>query len=72
MSDLPNIVLVHGEGSVVMVAYSSLPNKLVSASNGIGYAYRDAGEGAVPLVRIDTLSRARDARVPVGPARRPG
>jgi hypothetical protein len=29
--------------------YSELPNKLVSAANGIDYAYRDAGEGAVPL-----------------------
>jgi pimeloyl-ACP methyl ester carboxylesterase len=32
--------------------YSSLPNKLVSASNGIDYAHRDAGEGAVPLVLL--------------------
>ena len=35
-----------------MAAYSSLPNKLVSAPNGIDYAYRDAGEGAVPLVLL--------------------
>jgi pimeloyl-ACP methyl ester carboxylesterase len=35
-----------------MAAYLSLPNKLVSASNGIDYAYRDAGEGAVPLVLL--------------------
>jgi pimeloyl-ACP methyl ester carboxylesterase len=35
-----------------MAAYSSLPNKLVSASNGIDYAYRDAGEDAVPLVLL--------------------
>ena len=35
-----------------MAAYSSLPNKLVSAPNGIGYAYRDAGEDAVPLVLL--------------------
>jgi hypothetical protein len=34
----------------VMGSYSSLPNKLVSAANGIDYAYRDTGEGAVPLV----------------------
>ena len=33
-----------------MGTYSSLPNKLVSAANGIDYAYRDTGEGAVPLV----------------------
>ena len=32
--------------------YSELPNKQVSAANGIGYAYRDAGEGAVPLVLL--------------------
>jgi pimeloyl-ACP methyl ester carboxylesterase len=36
----------------MMAAYLSLPNKLVSASNGIDYAYRDAGEGAVPLVLL--------------------
>jgi pimeloyl-ACP methyl ester carboxylesterase len=35
-----------------MATYSSLPNKLVSAANGIDYAYRDAGEGAVPLVLL--------------------
>ena len=32
--------------------YSELPNKLVNAANGIGYAYRDAGDGAVPLVLL--------------------
>jgi pimeloyl-ACP methyl ester carboxylesterase len=35
-----------------MAAYSSLPNKLVSAPNGIDYAYRDTGKGAVPLVLL--------------------
>ena len=35
-----------------MAAYSSLPNKLVSAPNGIDYAYRDAGADAVPLVLL--------------------
>ncbi len=35
-------------------AYSELPNELVSAVNGIGYAYRDTGggDGAVPLVLL--------------------
>ena len=33
-------------------AYSKLPNKLVSAVSGIDYAYRDAGDGAVPLVLL--------------------
>ena len=35
-------------------AYSELPNELVSAANGIDYAYRDTGggEGAVPLVLL--------------------
>ena len=32
--------------------YSELPNKLVSAANGIDYAYRDTGDGAVPLVLL--------------------
>ena len=35
-----------------MAMYSSLPNKLASAVNGIDYAYRDAGEGPVPLVLL--------------------
>jgi pimeloyl-ACP methyl ester carboxylesterase len=35
-------------------AYSELPNELISAANGIDYAYRDTdgGEGAVPLVLL--------------------
>ena len=32
--------------------YSELPNKLVRAANGIDYAYRDAGDGGVPLVLL--------------------
>jgi pimeloyl-ACP methyl ester carboxylesterase len=34
--------------------YSELPNQLVSAANGVDYAYRDTGggEGAVPLVLL--------------------
>ena len=35
-----------------MTTYSSLPNKLASAVNGIDYAYRDAGEGPVLLVLL--------------------
>jgi pimeloyl-ACP methyl ester carboxylesterase len=35
-----------------MTTYSSLPNKLASAVNGIDYAYRDAGEGPVPRVLL--------------------
>jgi pimeloyl-ACP methyl ester carboxylesterase len=35
-----------------MAAYSSLPNKLFSAANGVDYAYRDAGASAVPLVML--------------------
>src|SRR6202042_2288589 len=56
------------------VTYSELPNKLISAANGVEYAYREAGTGAVPLVLlqhfrgnldnwdpalIDTLASAR-------------
>jgi pimeloyl-ACP methyl ester carboxylesterase len=36
----------------VTATYSELPNRQVSAVNGIDYAYRDAGEGAVPLVLL--------------------
>jgi len=36
----------------VAAIYSELPNKLVSAANGIDYAYRDAGDGGVPLVLL--------------------
>jgi pimeloyl-ACP methyl ester carboxylesterase len=36
----------------VATSYSELPNKLVSAPSGVGYAYRDTGEGEVPLVLL--------------------
>ncbi|HEY6792589.1 MAG TPA: alpha/beta hydrolase, partial [Trebonia sp.] len=36
----------------MVTSYSSLPNKLCSAPNGVGYAYRDTGEGDVPLVLL--------------------
>jgi pimeloyl-ACP methyl ester carboxylesterase len=32
--------------------YSGLTNKLVSAANGVDYAYRDSGAGTVPLVLL--------------------
>lgn len=32
------------------VTYSEFPNKLISAGNGIDYAYRETGDGPVPLV----------------------
>src|SRR5260370_22486887 len=32
--------------------YSQSPNKLISAANGIDYAYRETGEGPVPLVLL--------------------
>ena len=34
-------------------AYSGLPNKLVSAANGVEYAYRDTGEGEAALVLLN-------------------
>src|SRR5271165_3021745 len=37
---------------ILMPAYSSVPNTSVRAANGIDYAYRDQGEGAVPLVLL--------------------
>src|SRR5580700_5211788 len=32
--------------------YSEVPSKLASAANGVDYAYREAGAGAVPLVLL--------------------
>jgi len=32
--------------------YSSRPNQRVSAANGVDYAYRDTGQGPVPLVLL--------------------
>jgi pimeloyl-ACP methyl ester carboxylesterase len=32
--------------------YAELPNEIVSAANGVDYAYRQAGEGGVPLVLL--------------------
>jgi pimeloyl-ACP methyl ester carboxylesterase len=34
------------------ITYSDLPNKRVSANNGIDYVYRETGEGQVPLVLL--------------------
>jgi pimeloyl-ACP methyl ester carboxylesterase len=35
-----------------MSAYSEAPNKVVSAANGIDYAYREIGDGAVPILLL--------------------
>jgi pimeloyl-ACP methyl ester carboxylesterase len=34
------------------VTYSQLPNKVVKATNGVDYAYREAGQGTVPLILL--------------------
>ena len=34
------------------MTYAELPNKLVGAANGVDYAYREAGDGGVPLVLL--------------------
>jgi pimeloyl-ACP methyl ester carboxylesterase len=36
-----------------MTSFVELPNKQVSAANGVGYAYRDTGAGGVPLVLLN-------------------
>ena len=38
--------------TAVTMTYAELPNKLVSAANGVAYAYREAGDGEVPLVLL--------------------
>jgi pimeloyl-ACP methyl ester carboxylesterase len=35
-----------------VTSYSSLPNKLASSPSGVDYAYRDAGEGELPLILL--------------------
>jgi pimeloyl-ACP methyl ester carboxylesterase len=35
-----------------LMTYSQAPNKFVTAANGVEYAYRETGEGAVPLVLL--------------------
>jgi len=34
------------------MTYTELPNKVISAANGVDYAYREAGDGGVPLVLL--------------------
>jgi pimeloyl-ACP methyl ester carboxylesterase len=36
----------------VTTGYANLPNELVSAANGVDYAYRDTGGGVTPLVLL--------------------
>jgi hypothetical protein len=38
--------------TAVVMTYTEFPNKLVSAANGVDYAYREAGDGEVPLVLL--------------------
>jgi pimeloyl-ACP methyl ester carboxylesterase len=45
--------------------WSELPNQQVSAANGIEYAYREAGEGAVPLVLLQHFRGNLDSWDPV-------
>jgi pimeloyl-ACP methyl ester carboxylesterase len=35
-----------------VTSYSGLPNKLVSAPGGVDYAYREAGQGGLPLILL--------------------
>jgi len=35
-----------------VTSYSALPNKLVSAPDGVDYAYREAGQGELPLIML--------------------
>ena len=44
-----------------MATYSSLPNKLANAVNGVDYAYRDAGQitEAIPLLELTLAACAQ-------------
>src|ERR1700693_2216197 len=39
-------------GAAAAMTYAGLPNQLVSAASGVDYAYREAGDGGVPLVLL--------------------
>src|SRR5580658_9333230 len=44
----PTSALKRKDGGATMATlYAELPNKLISAANGIDYAYRETGEGSV-------------------------
>jgi pimeloyl-ACP methyl ester carboxylesterase len=59
-----------------VASYSSLPNQLISAANGVDYAYRDTGgEGGAPLVLLQHFRGNLDSWDPalidaLAPARR--
>jgi pimeloyl-ACP methyl ester carboxylesterase len=40
------------ERTVMTAAYSESPNRLVNSASGIDFAYREVGQGAVPLVLL--------------------
>ena len=44
-----------------MTSYAELSNKSVSAANGVDYAYRDTGEGGVPLVLLQHFRGSLDS-----------
>ena len=44
--------------------YSELPNKLISAANGVDYAYREVGAGTVPLLLLQHFRGNLDSWVP--------
>ena len=59
------------------MTYAELPNKLVRAANGVGYAYREAGDGGVPLVLLQHFRGNLDSWDPalidaLAPGRRAG
>jgi pimeloyl-ACP methyl ester carboxylesterase len=51
-------------GAAMAGTYLDAPNKRVSASNGVDYAYREVGDGAVPLVLLHHFRGNLDYRDP--------
>jgi pimeloyl-ACP methyl ester carboxylesterase len=47
------------EGNAIVTSYSTLPNKLLKAPNGIDYAYRDTGPGTSGGVALVLLQHFR-------------
>ena len=57
------------KGNSVATSYAELPNKQVSAANGVDYAYRETGEGDVPVLLLQHFRGNLDSWDPAPSAR---
>jgi len=53
------------------LTYATAPNKVIQAANGIAYAYREVGTGAVPLVLCNTSGGTWRTGIPLSSTHSP-